>query len=93
MLFKSTALIFQNYFTTSQSHVIYLTVFLLSFSWSIIILHLSYRTLHLPYLTLHLSLRTLPLCGRQVVQTPRRWQLPIEYGHPVQNIAIQFAFA
>ena len=32
-----------------------------------------------------------PLGGRQVAQTPRKWQLPSECGHPVQNIAIQFA--
>ena len=34
-----------------------------------------------------------PLCGRQVAQTPRKWQLPCECGRPVQNIAIQFAFS
>ena len=33
------------------------------------------------------------LCGRQVAQTPRKWQLPSECGRPVQNIAIQFAFS
>ena len=33
-----------------------------------------------------------PLCGRQVAQTSRKWQLPSECGLPVQNIAIQFAF-
>ena len=34
-----------------------------------------------------------PLCGRQVAQTPRKWQLPSECGRPVQSIAIQFAFS
>ena len=34
-----------------------------------------------------------PLCGRQVAQTSRKWQLPSESGRPVQNIAIQFAFS
>ena len=34
-----------------------------------------------------------PLCGRQVAQTTRKWQLPSECGRPVQNIAIQFAFS
>ena len=34
-----------------------------------------------------------PLCGRQVAQTPRKWKLPSECGHTVQNIAIQFAFS
>ena len=34
-----------------------------------------------------------PLCGRQVAQTPQKWQLPSECGCPVQNIAIQFAFS
>ena len=33
------------------------------------------------------------LCGKQVDQTPRKWQLPNECGRPVQNIAIQFAFS
>ena len=33
------------------------------------------------------------LCGRQMAQTPRKWQLPSECKHPVQNIAIQFAFS
>ena len=31
--------------------------------------------------------------GRQVAQTPRKWQLPSKCGRPVQNIAIQFAFS
>ena len=35
----------------------------------------------------------LPLCGRQVAQAARKWQLPSECGRPVQNIAIQFAFS
>ena len=34
-----------------------------------------------------------PLCGRQVAQTPRKWQLSSECGRPVQNIEIQFAFS
>ena len=34
-----------------------------------------------------------PLCRRQVAQTTRKWQLPSECGHPVQNIATQFAFS
>ena len=34
-----------------------------------------------------------PLCGRQVAQITQKWQLPSEYGRPVQNIAIQFAFS
>ena len=33
------------------------------------------------------------LCGRQMVQTPRKWQLPSKCGRLVQNIAIQFAFS
>ena len=33
-----------------------------------------------------------PLCGRQMAQTARKWQLSSECGHLVQNIAIQFAF-
>ena len=32
------------------------------------------------------------LWERQVVHTPRKWQLPSECGLPVQKIAIQFAF-
>ena len=28
-----------------------------------------------------------PLCGRQVAQTSRKWQLLSECGHPVQNLA------
>ena len=28
------------------------------------------------------------LCGRQVVQKPRKWQLPSECGHPIQTTAI-----
>ena len=35
----------------------------------------------------------LPSCGRQVAQTPWKWQHPSECRHPVQNIAIQFAFS
>ena len=34
-----------------------------------------------------------PLCGRQVAQTPRKWQPPSECRRPIQNIAIQFAFS
>ena len=34
-----------------------------------------------------------PLCGRQVAQTPQKWQLPSDCGRPVQNIATQFAFS
>ena len=34
-----------------------------------------------------------PLCGKQVAQTYRKWQLPSECGRSVQNIAIQFAFS
>ena len=34
-----------------------------------------------------------PLCGRQVAQTYRKWQLPSECGRPVQDIAVQFAFS
>ena len=34
-----------------------------------------------------------PFCGRQVPQTPRKWQLSSECGRFVQNIAIQFAFS
>ena len=34
-----------------------------------------------------------PLCGRQVAQTPWKWQLPSECGRPIQNKAIQFAFS
>ena len=34
-----------------------------------------------------------PLCGRQVAQTPWKWQLSSECGLPAQNIAIQFAFS
>ena len=35
-----------------------------------------------------------PLCVEdKVAQTPRKWQLPSECGRPVQNIAMQFAFA
>ena len=33
-----------------------------------------------------------PLCGRQVAQIPRKWQIPSECGHPVPNIAMRFAF-
>ena len=32
-------------------------------------------------------------CGRQVAQTPQKWQLPSKCRRPVQNIAIQFAFS
>ena len=35
----------------------------------------------------------LPLHGRQVAQTPWKWQHPSECGCPIQNIAIQFAFS
>ena len=35
----------------------------------------------------------LSLCGRQVAQTPQKWQLPSKCGRPVQNVAIQFAFS
>ena len=34
-----------------------------------------------------------PLYGRQVPQTPRKWQLPSDCRRPTQNIAIQFAFS
>ena len=30
-----------------------------------------------------------PLCGRQVAETPRKWQLPCECGRPAQKTAIQ----
>ena len=33
------------------------------------------------------------LCGRQVAQTPQKWQLPREFRLRVQNIAIQFALS
>ena len=33
------------------------------------------------------------LCGRQVAQTPRKWQLPSECGRSVQNMAIKFTFS
>ena len=33
------------------------------------------------------------LYGRQVAQTPQKWQLPSECGCPVQNIAMRFAFS
>ena len=33
-----------------------------------------------------------PLRERQVAKTSRKWQFSSECGHPVQNIAIQFAF-
>ena len=34
-----------------------------------------------------------PLCGRQVAQTYRKWQLPSECGRFVQNIAMQLVFS
>ena len=34
-----------------------------------------------------------PLCERQAVQTPQKWQLPSKYARPVRNIATQFAFS
>ena len=33
------------------------------------------------------------LCGRQVAQAPRKWQLPSEWEHPVQKTATLFAFS
>ena len=33
------------------------------------------------------------LCGRQVAQTHRKWQLSSKCGRSVQNIAMQFAFS
>ena len=33
------------------------------------------------------------LCERQVAQMPWKGKLPCERGHPVQNIAIPFAFS
>ena len=34
-----------------------------------------------------------PVCGRRVVQTLRKWQVPSECGRPVQNVATQFALS
>ena len=34
-----------------------------------------------------------PLCGKQVAQTYRKWQLPNECVRSVQNIATQFALS
>ena len=33
------------------------------------------------------------LGGRQVAQTPRKWQIPSGCGRPVHNIVIQLAFS
>ena len=33
------------------------------------------------------------LCGRQIAQTPRKWQLPSECRHPAPKTAIHFAFS